>query len=153
MNLLSRRSLFAIAAVVDVALHARPVPVTAKALAARHNLPPRHLETVLQSLVRTGILKGLRGPRGGYELARERRRVSVGDIVRAVQGGDERDEDGIGSGPSGPAHSALVQDVVAPAVEAAGQVFLRELDEITVEDLCKRADNGAGEGHPVDFTI
>ena len=35
-------------------------------------LPPRHLEPVLQALVRHGILKGIRGPRGGYELARER---------------------------------------------------------------------------------
>ena len=61
------------AAVVDIALHARPAPVAAKALAARHNLPPRHLETLLQALVRANILKGVRGPRGGYELARERR--------------------------------------------------------------------------------
>ena len=149
MNLLSRRSLFAIAAVVDIALHARPVPVTAKALAARHNLPPRHLETVLQALVRTGILKGLRGPRGGYELARERRRVSVGDIVRAVQSGDERDDDE----QSGPARSRLVADVVAPAVAAAGEVFLRELDEISVEDLCQRANLGGGRDHTADFTI
>lgn len=152
MNLLSRRSLFAVAAVVDIALHARPTPVTAKALAARHNLPPRHLETVLQALVRTGILKGLRGPRGGYELARERRRVSVGDIVRAVQSGEERDEE-IGSGHADAPRSPLVVDVVAPAVAAAGEVFLRELDDITVEDLCRRADTVDTGGHPVDFTI
>ena len=49
MMLLSRRSLLAIAAVVDIALHARPSPVAAKMLASRHNLPPRHLETVLQA--------------------------------------------------------------------------------------------------------
>ena len=52
--------------------------------AARHNLPPRHLETMLQALVRAGILKGVRGPRGGYEIARERRRITAGDIVRAA---------------------------------------------------------------------
>ena len=40
MILLSRRCLLAVAAVVDVALHARPSPVAAKALAARHELPP-----------------------------------------------------------------------------------------------------------------
>ena len=51
MNLLSRRSVLAIAAVVDVALHSRSAPVAAKALAARHKLPPRHLETLLQGLV------------------------------------------------------------------------------------------------------
>ena len=73
MNLLSRRCMLAIAAVVDVALHARPTPVAAKALAARHKLPPRHLETLLQGLVHANILKGVRGPRGGYELARSAR--------------------------------------------------------------------------------
>jgi DNA-binding IscR family transcriptional regulator len=65
MNLLSRRSVLAIAAVVDVALHSRSAPVVAKALAARHKLPPRHLETLLQDLVHAKILKGVRGPRGG----------------------------------------------------------------------------------------
>ena len=46
--------------------------------------PPRHLESVLQSLVRVGILKGIRGPRGGYELARERRGVTANEILRAA---------------------------------------------------------------------
>lgn len=77
MNLLSRRSVLAIAAVVDIALHSRASPVAAKALAARHKLPPRHLETLLQGLVHAKILKGVRGPRGGYELARERRRIRL----------------------------------------------------------------------------
>jgi Rrf2 family iron-sulfur cluster assembly transcriptional regulator len=38
----------------------------------------------MQELVRAGILKGVRGPKGGYRLARERRRVTVGEIVRVV---------------------------------------------------------------------
>ena len=84
MNILSRRSVLAIAAVVDVALHSRSAPVVAKDLAARHKLPPRHLETLLQGLVHAKILKGVRGPRGGYELARERRRITVGEIVRTA---------------------------------------------------------------------
>ena len=74
MSLLPRKGLLAIAAVVDVALQTDGRPISAKTLAARHGLPPRHLESVLQSLVRDGILKGIRGPRGGYELARERQR-------------------------------------------------------------------------------
>jgi Rrf2 family protein len=154
MILLSRRSLFAVAAVVDIALHARPVPVTAKALAARHNLPPRHLETVLQALVRSGILKGTRGPRGGYELARERRRVSVADIVRAAQNGPEEGASDEGGGRSGERLSSpLVQQVIAPAIAVAGESYLRELDNITIDHLCRAAGNQAGPDHPVDFTI
>src|SRR5262245_58407149 len=91
MPLLPRKSILAITAVIDIALNARGRPVAAKALATRHSLPPRHLEPVLQALVRHGILKGVRGPRGGYELARERNRITVDEIMRAASTVDEVD--------------------------------------------------------------
>ena len=147
MILLSRRSLLAVTAVVDVAIHARPTPVAAKALAARHNLPPRHLETLLQTLVRANILKGVRGPRGGYELARERRRVTMGEIVRAAMESNEGEPD---------LDSTLVADVVAPLVSRASETFLAALDSITVDDLCRRAAETGVFGKVavgVDFTI
>ncbi|HEX2134613.1 MAG TPA: Rrf2 family transcriptional regulator [Microvirga sp.] len=149
MLLLSRRSLLAIAAVVDIALHARPMPVSAKAMAARHNLPPRHLEPILQALVRQGILKGLRGPRGGYEVARERRRISAGDIVRAAM--TATGEEALAPLPE----SKLVDLVVEPVVKQATAAFLRELDAVTVEDLCRDAEAKAAVDKPpaVDFTI
>ena len=134
MNLLSRRSLLAIAAVVDIALHSRPSPVAAKALASRHKLPPRHLETLLQALVHAKILKGVRGPRGGYELARERRRISVGEIVRTSMSLSTADPDDIGS------RSKLLEKVVEPSVRKAGESFLANLDAITVEQLCEEAE-------------
>lgn len=151
MILLSRRSLLGIAAVVDIALHARPGPVAAKLLAARHSLPPRHLETLLQALVRTGILKGVRGPRGGYELARERRRITAGDIVRAAM--SSQAEDGVVPEPE----SMLVEEIVGPAVRRAGEAFLGALDELTVEELCRRADErrvfAASAAQHLDFAI
>jgi Rrf2 family protein len=156
MILLSRRSLLGIAAVVDIAMHARPGPVPAKLLAARHNLPPRHLETLLQGLVRADILKGVRGPRGGYELATERRRITAGDIVRAAM--QSAGDDGIPPLPE----SRLVDVVVGPAVARAGEAFLHSLDQLTVEDLCRRAEErGVFSGHSAmvstaalaDFTI
>lgn len=150
MILLSRRSLLAIAAVVDIALHARPTPVAAKLLAQRHNLPPRHLETVLQALVRQGILKGVRGPRGGYELARERRKVTAGDVVRAAM--MATGEDGLPPLPE----SNLVDVVIGPAVKEAGESFLGALDAYTIEDLCQQAERKAVFGGPptaLDFAI
>lgn len=147
MILLSRRSLLAIAAVVDVALHARPAPVAAKALAARHDLPPRHLETMLQDLVRAGVLKGVRGPRGGYELARERRRISAGDIVRAVMSED---------GETAAHPSRLVAEVIEPFVSKASNAFLDVLDNLTVEELCASAEaRGVFDPRPAtdDYTI
>ena len=97
MNLLSRRSVLAIAAIVDVALHSRLAPVRSMALAARHKLPPRHLEALLQGLVHAKILKGVRGPRGGYELARERRRITIGEIVRTAMSLSTADPEDLGA--------------------------------------------------------
>jgi Rrf2 family protein len=134
MNLLSRRSVLAIAAVVDVALHSRSAPVAAKALAARHKLPPRHLETLLQGLVHAKILKGVRGPRGGYELARERRRITVGEIVRTALSLSTADPEDLG------ANSVLLERVIDPAVRKAGETFLANLDSITVEQMCETAE-------------
>jgi Rrf2 family protein len=120
--------LLAIAAVIDVALNARGQPVAAKALASRHRLPPRHLEPVLQALVRQGLLKGVRGPRGGYELAREPRRITAHDILRAIGTIEEK-----GNGAA--SRSALLTDVVVPALTRAEGVFSGALGHINIEDL------------------
>jgi Rrf2 family protein len=125
--------MLAVAAVVDVALHARPMPVAAKALAARHRLPPRHLETLLQGLVHANILKGVRGPRGGYELARERRKISVGEIVRTAIALSASDPEELAIS------SKLIEKVIEPTVRQAGEGFLANLDGVTVDDLCNDA--------------
>ena len=133
MSLLPRKGLLAIAAVIDVALHARGQPVAAKALANRHRLPPRHLEPVLQALVRQGVLKGVRGPRGGYELAREPRRITAQDILRAI---GTMEENGNGAATK----SALMADVVMPALIQAEGVFSGALGHINIEDLVATAE-------------
>ena len=133
MSLLPRKGLLAIAAVIDVALHARGQPVAAKALASRHRLPPRHLEPVLQALVRQGVLKGVRGPRGGYELAREARRITAHDILQAVDTTDAA------AGNGAATRSALLADVVMPALAQAEVVFSGALGDINIEDLVATA--------------
>jgi Rrf2 family iron-sulfur cluster assembly transcriptional regulator len=132
MPLLSRKGILAIAAVIDVALHAQGRPISAKALAARHSLPARHLESVLQALVREGILKGIRGPRGGYELAREQSRVTANDILRAAGTVDEVEEQ--------PANSELLNKVVLPALSTAEQEFGIALSRINLEDMARDAE-------------
>ena len=133
MPLLSRKGILAIAAVIDVALHAQGRPISAKTLAARHGLPARHLESVLQSLVREGILKGIRGPRGGYELAREQSRVTANDILRAAGTVDEVEEEQ-------PANSELLNKVVLPALFTAEQKFGIALSRINLEDMARNAE-------------
>jgi Rrf2 family protein len=133
MALLSRKGLLAIAAVIDVALFGQGRPVSAKALAARHALPARHLEPVLQALVRDGILKGIRGPRGGYELARERRRITADDILRAAGTIEDAAE-------TANAGSALLDTVVIPAVGQAERAFSMALSRINLDELVRRAE-------------
>jgi Rrf2 family protein len=133
MPLLPRKGVLAIAAVIDIALHANGRPVAAKALALRHDLPPRHLEPVLQALVRRGILKGVRGPRGGYELAREQDRITADDILRAAGTVEEIGE------PS-PRTSSLLAQVVMPALAQAEQAFSSALDGISIEQLTRSAE-------------
>ena len=86
---LSRKTLFAIEAVLDIAYHAGAQPVQSREITRRQGIPRRYLEQALQNLVRGGVLVGVRGPRGGYHLARERRRISVGEIIRAVRNSDD----------------------------------------------------------------
>lgn len=71
MKLLPARTMTALAALVDIATHAKTTrPVSAKEMAARIKIGARYLEPTLQVFVHEGILQAFRGPRGGYMLAR-----------------------------------------------------------------------------------
>jgi Rrf2 family protein len=131
MSFLPRKGLLAIAAVVDVALHGSERPVSARKLAARHNLPARHLEPVLQALVHDGIFDGVRGPRGGYKLARERKRISVADILRAA--GSVNNEDDLPG-------SRVLQQAVLPALAEAERAFVTALARLSLDDIMRRAE-------------
>ncbi|MEP6830846.1 MAG: Rrf2 family transcriptional regulator [Rhizomicrobium sp.] len=130
---LSRKTLLALEAVIDIAFNARPEPVQAKEITARQGVPQRYLEQVMQQLVRAGILKGVRGPRGGYRLARERRRISVGDIVRVAESIEDGEEEKIRP------RSELGLRIVAPLIQTLQDDIMAQLDAISVEDLCQRA--------------
>jgi Rrf2 family protein len=147
---LSRKTMLALEAVLDVAYNARPDPVQSKDITARQGIPQRYLEQVMQQLVHHGVLKGVRGPRGGYTLARERRRITVGDVVRIVDQLDaEADSEPV-------SQAALGDKVVAPLWVETRNAILTRLDEITMEDLCRRARKlGIAKGAKLkpDFNI
>jgi Rrf2 family iron-sulfur cluster assembly transcriptional regulator len=130
---LSRKTLLALEAVIDIAFNARPEPVQAKEITARQGVPQRYLEQVMQQLVRAGILKGVRGPRGGYRLARERRRISVGDVVRVAESIEDSEEEKIRP------RSELGLRIVAPLIQTLQDDIMAQLDAISIEDLCQRA--------------
>jgi Rrf2 family transcriptional regulator, iron-sulfur cluster assembly transcription factor len=130
---LSRKTLLALEAVIDIAFNARPEPVQAKEITARQGVPQRYLEQVMQQLVRAGILKGVRGPRGGYRLARERRRISVGDVVRIAEAIEDAEEEKVRP------RSELGLRIVAPLIQNLQDDVMGRLDGISIEDLCQQA--------------
>ncbi len=147
----SKKLALALEAVVDVAYHGGAEPVQSQDIARRLGLPRRYLEQVLQQLVRAGVLKGVRGPKGGYRLARERRRVSVGEIVRVVHGMEEAVGD-----EAGPSESALGVQVIGPFWEEVENDLMVRLDGATIEDLCREAEGRAVESEgrrTLDFVI
>jgi Rrf2 family transcriptional regulator, iron-sulfur cluster assembly transcription factor len=131
---LNKKLLFAIEAVLDIAYNGGTAPVRSAEITSRQGIPRRYLEPVLQELVRSKVLIGIRGPSGGYRLARERRRVSIGDIVRTVRE-LETVEDPIEAESS----SALGHQVLRPLWLELQEETMRRLDALTLEDLCTRA--------------
>ncbi len=148
---LPKKTLYALEAVVDIAYNGRPEPVQSKEITARQGIPQRYLEPVMQQLVRAGVLRGVRGPRGGYRLARERRRITVGEITRVVTALD----------PAEPvtepeSASELGRAVVRPLWADVQQRMMEELDKTTIEDLCLKAHAAGVESEArqrLDFTI
>ncbi len=136
MPLLSRKGILAIAAVIDVAINSQVRPVSAKALATRHGLPPRHLEPVLQALVHEGILRGVRGPRGGYELGRSTDNITANEILRAAGTVDEHNTSHVLGSP-------IVGDVVLPALVQAERAFAAALSTIQLQELVSQAEKTA----------
>ncbi len=148
---LSKKLLFAIEAVVDIAYHAGPGPVRSTDISRRQGIPRRYLEQVLQELVRKGVLSGQRGPNGGYRLARERRRITMGEIVRIV-----RELEGTSDPASEPDGSEIGVKVVRPIWVEMQREIMERFDAMTIEELCNRARerNIASEAAKVpDFSI
>jgi Rrf2 family transcriptional regulator, iron-sulfur cluster assembly transcription factor len=145
MMLLPRAARLAFMATLDIGLNAGARPVSSKQLAARYDLPPRRLESLLQALVRAGILKSLRGPLGGYELARERRRLSLADIARAALRAETDDGD-----------LAAAETALRPVLQDIDAALFAKLEQISLDDLAARAiASGCGAEQHVggDFAI
>ncbi len=131
---LTKKLIFAIDAVVDIAYNASDAPVQSKEIAQRQGIPRRYLEQVLQNLVKAEILRGVRGPRGGYRLARERRRISLGEITRIVD-----QMEGTTDPLEEPGGSELGRAVLYPLWLELQEAAILRLDEVSIEDLCTRA--------------
>ncbi|MDE3059804.1 MAG: Rrf2 family transcriptional regulator [Pseudomonadota bacterium] len=130
--MLPRKLFYAVEAVLYIAYNAGRGPIAGRDIAARQGLPPRYLEALMQKLVRGGILRGVRGPRGGYMLARERRRITVGDICELLE---EKNEDAMQEYTATP----LGSRIVLPVWEAAQRQAMDGLKQVNLADMCEQA--------------
>ncbi len=85
MNI-SAKGEYAIRAVLDLSMHASAGLVSIQEIASRQSIPQRYLEQVLLQLKRTGLLTSRRGASGGYHLSRPPEEMTVGEVLRAVEG-------------------------------------------------------------------
>lgn len=79
-------SRYGVRALFDVAYHGGGLPTQIKDISRRQKISQRYLEQIFNKLLKAGLLKSRRGPRGGYMLAKEPSKISVGDIIKAAQG-------------------------------------------------------------------
>jgi Rrf2 family protein len=82
---LSARVDYALRAAAELAA-AGEGPTTVGELAKGQEMPPKYLENILLQMRRAGLVRGQRGPEGGYVLARPASQISLADVIRAVDG-------------------------------------------------------------------
>jgi len=130
MNISSRCE-YACRAVVELARSRdTQLPVTATQIAEKRGIPEKYLVHILLTLKKAGIVNSVRGAQGGYLLAKAPEEISLGDIVRAIDG---------------PVLDPLpVQDAggedLAPTWRETADRIQKLLDDVTVRDLLDRAE-------------
>jgi len=129
---LSSKGRYGVRALFDIAFHNDGRPTQIREIAERESIPARFLEQIFQDLKRAGLVGSKRGPRGGYHLARPASEISVGDVLRALEGPVVAllDNDDARSKSGHDAPSAIFRDL-AKAVE-------RCFDEVSIADVCER---------------
>ncbi len=135
---ISTQSRYGLRALFDIAYHSAGMSTQVKDISARQAISPRYIEQIFQKLKRAGIIKSIRGPSGGYYLARSPEEIRVGDVIRATEG--NIDLVFCVSAKKTAKHCERSTQCVARDVWGEATRRLMEyLDSITLQDLCKQA--------------
>jgi Rrf2 family transcriptional regulator, iron-sulfur cluster assembly transcription factor len=81
---LTTKGRYAVTAMLDLAFHSQKAPVTLTDIATRQTISLSYLEQLFARLRRAGMVKGVRGPGGGYNLAGKANAINIADIIAAV---------------------------------------------------------------------
>ena len=83
---LSTKVRYGVRALFDIAYHSSGLPIQIKEISKRQNISQRYLEQIFQKLRKAGLLTSKRGPKGGYTLAKAPKDISIGSVIKAVEG-------------------------------------------------------------------
>jgi Rrf2 family transcriptional regulator, cysteine metabolism repressor len=83
---ISTRGRYGLRAMVDMALHTSEGPLPLRIIAERQAISESYLEQVFTGLRKAGLVRASRGAQGGYELSRSVKEITVGEILRALEG-------------------------------------------------------------------
>jgi Rrf2 family cysteine metabolism transcriptional repressor len=143
---ISAKGEYAIKAMVDLALHDGPDLQPIQDIAARQSIPQRYLEQVLLQLKRSGFLYARRGSSGGYRLSRPPDQITVGALLRAVEGpSPETEAPRRGGRGAAPEDSAGLGELWREIDRAVADV----VDRTSLEDLRRRADERRSAARPM----
>ena len=109
-------------------------PVRIRKIAERHAVPPRFLVQILPQLNGAGLVRSTRGAAGGYHMERPPEQVSLGEVMRAIEGSGKNNGTATSASPDSPAVKALSQ--AWANVEAVQREML---NKITFAELLERA--------------
>jgi Rrf2 family transcriptional regulator, cysteine metabolism repressor len=141
---ISAKGEYAIKAMLDLAMHRGRPLVPIQEIAARQAIPQRYLEQVLLALKRSGLLTSKRGSTGGYHLGKPPEEITVGAVLRAVEGGSAPFE----GGPSRRGNGDFAHDLGELWEEIADAVT-GVVDRWTLEDLVARTSERRGSSRPM----
>ena len=132
------RSDYGAHAVIELARRLGQGPVQCAEIAASQQIPEAYLDQLLSSLRRCGIVRSVRGPHGGHELARDPHLLTLGDVVTALEGPVVPHE--FVHAPANDADGAdwWAACAVRNAWLAAAEASQRELDRTTIQDLLEQ---------------
>jgi Rrf2 family transcriptional regulator, iron-sulfur cluster assembly transcription factor len=145
---LTTRGHYSVKALLDLTLHAPHQPISVATIAQRQGLPPPYLEKLLIDLRRADIVESVRGPQGGYRLAKPASQIFLGQILAAV--GEQVDPL-----PRHSPQAGQAEDWVTFAVWYRLSQKLKEaLYSISLEDLYFDARSWqAAQGDDVSFVV